>query len=102
MRATQLEDCKKDYNTVILVKKFKYLDFFLEILFKILIFHFFRLQAAEEKNVSESLIREKLATLPEIKKEVHVWEKKYQVICYGITFPENIFNVFILLKHNWE
>ena len=36
-------------------------------------------QAAEEKNVSESLIREKLATLPDIKKEVHVWEKKYQV-----------------------
>ena len=39
-------------------------------------------QAAEEKNVSESLIREKLATLPDIKKEVHVWEKKYQVDSY--------------------
>ena len=39
-------------------------------------------QAAEEKNVSESLIREKLATLPDIKKEVHVWEKKYQVNSY--------------------
>lgn len=49
MRATQLEDCKRDYNT-----------------------------AAEEKNVAEALIQDKLATLPDIKKEVHVWEKKYQ------------------------
>ena len=57
--------------------------------------------AAEEKNVSESLIREKLATLPEIKKEVHVWEKKYQVSFCCTTFREKI-QCFILLKHNWE
>merc|ERR1719167_641881 len=49
MRATQLDECKNDYNT-----------------------------AAEEKNVSETLIREKLNTLPDIKKEVSKWEKKYQ------------------------
>ena len=29
--------------------------------------------------MSEAFIREKLETLPDIKKEVHVWEKKYQV-----------------------
>ena len=51
---------------------------------------------------SESLIREKLATLPEIKKEVHVWEKKYQASLYCTTFRENTINVFILLNHNWE
>jgi DNA repair ATPase RecN len=49
MRATQLEDCRRDYNT-----------------------------AAEEKNTSDASIQEKVATLPDIKKEVHIWEKKYQ------------------------
>ena len=49
MRATQIEDCKKDYNT-----------------------------AAEQKNVAEAFIEDKLQTLPDLKKEVSVWEKKYQ------------------------
>ena len=39
----------------------------------------FILQAAEEKNVSQALIQDKAETLPDIKKEVHIWEKKYQV-----------------------
>ena len=39
----------------------------------------FVLQAAEEKNVSQALIQDKAETLPDIKKEVHIWEKKYQV-----------------------
>ena len=37
------------------------------------------MQAAEEKNVSQALIQDKAETLPDIKKEVHIWEKKYQV-----------------------
>jgi chromosome segregation ATPase len=49
MRATQLEDCKRDYNV-----------------------------AAEEKNVSEAHIKDKEDSIPDIKREVSVWEKKYQ------------------------
>lgn len=45
-RATQLEDRKGDFN-----------------------------MAAEETNIAETVIKEKLETLPDINNEIHVWEK---------------------------
>merc|ERR1719186_931751 len=49
MRATQLEGCKNDYNV-----------------------------AAVEKAQSETHLQEKINSLPELKREVQKWEKKYQ------------------------
>jgi len=49
MRATQLEGCKNDYN-----------------------------DAASEKTQSETYLEEKKRSLPELKRELEKWEKKYQ------------------------
>jgi len=49
MRATQLEGCKNDYNS-----------------------------AALEKVQSETYLQEKMKSLPELKRELEKWEKKYQ------------------------
>jgi len=49
MRATQLEACKQDYNS-----------------------------AYEEKEKTRSLLEDKVASLPSLKKESDKWEKKYQ------------------------
>ena len=50
MRATQLQNCKEDYN-----------------------------MAAEDKNASENLIREKTKSLPTLRKELGKWENKYKL-----------------------
>ena len=82
MRATQLEDCKRDYNKVwpqIIKNVTSNHEQIVIPKSSLLRLKRFVLQAAEEKNVSQALIQDKAETLPDIKKEVHIWEKKYQV-----------------------
>lgn len=52
MRATQLDSCKRDYESV-----------------------------AEDKNTAERMHQEKVENFEELRKELEKWEKKHQVIC---------------------